>query len=464
MGATWLRRTTVAGICGALLGALAALSLLIGATRASAEQGEGQANASSWMDATHLPPLLTVSGEPVELRYDVYCGAQDAATETDGTCDASGTVFARAGDSGPFEALPLRIDTRASQGRLVAEVPSRIARSRAGFTYYARFTEGTSTVFVPAGGPDAPQRSVPLERNVDVHVGERAFGRTRTPDSRVVEAGWGDGAAEVGLEQGRNLPPIGGSSFDVDATGTVTLLDEAHKRLLRWLPGGHAGTKTPLAINATIADLAVGTDGTSYVLESTGSTPRSSVLRMFRRDGSQMDSGPTAERASQVRLGPDGEALVQQDPSEQWMLSAANDRVVTPTAQRKSGRAGRLLPDGSDVVVLRRGNEIRLAVTGANGVRRSWRVTSDDPIAEVQLAEPRGSNLVVVARVYSDQQDEFLVLVLGPRGLVRSFAVDSADWAETAPLSRFRLVGSSLYRLGSTPSGVFVDRFDLEVK
>jgi hypothetical protein len=114
--------------------------------------------------------------------------------------------------------------------------------------------------------------------------------------------------------------------------------------------------------------------------------------------------------------------------------------------------------------VLRRGNEIRLALTGANGVRRSWRVTSDDPIAEIQLAEPHGSNLIVVARVYSDRQDEFLVLVLGSKGLARSFAVDSVDWAETAALSRFRLAGSSLYRLGSTPSAVFVDRFDLEVK
>ena len=79
-------------------------------------------------------------------------------------------------------------------------------------------------------------------------------------------------------------------------------------------------------------------------------------------------------------------------------------------------------------------------------------------------AEPQGGNLVVVARVYSDEHDEFLVLVLGPKGLVHSFAVDSADWAETAPVSRFRLVGRALYRLGSSPSTVFVDRFDLEVK
>jgi hypothetical protein len=67
-------------------------------------------------------------------------------------------------------------------------------------------------------------------------------------------------------------------------------------------------------------------------------------------------------------------------------------------------------------------------------------------------------------RVYTDDLSEFVGLVLGPKGIVHSFSLASADWAETAPLSRFRLVGSSLYQLGSTPAGLFVDRFRLEVK
>jgi hypothetical protein len=39
------------------------------------------------------------------------------------------------------------------------------------------------------------------------------------------------------------------------------------------------------------------------------------------------------------------------------------------------------------VVVLRRGNEIRAALVSPQGVVRSWRVTSDTPFAEVQLAD-----------------------------------------------------------------------------
>ena len=69
-----------------------------------------------------------------------------------------------------------------------------------------------------------------------------------------------------------------------------------------------------------------------------------------------------------------------------------------------------------------------------------------------------------MTRVFTDVRDEFVVLVLDRRGVVQRFALDSASWAETAPLSRFRLRGNSLYQLGSTPAGLFVDRFDLEVK
>jgi hypothetical protein len=116
------------------------------------------------------------------------------------------------------------------------------------------------------------------------------------------------------------------------------------------------------------------------------------------------------------------------------------------------------------VIVLRVGNEVRVALVGRNGARRSWRVTSDTALAEVQLAEPLGDRLLLVVRAYTDAESEFVALLLDRDGLAQRFSLSSADWAETAPLSRFRLAGSSLYRLGSTPQGIFVDRFDLEVR
>jgi hypothetical protein len=69
----------------------------------------------------------------------------------------------------------------------------------------------------------------------------------------------------------------------------------------------------------------------------------------------------------------------------------------------------------------------------------------------------------VVVKTYTNERDEFVVLVLDGDRLSEQFSVDAAQWAESAPLARFRLAGARLYHLASTPAGAFVDRFDLEV-
>jgi len=457
-----LNRRVFAGTTALALGALAGVAVGLFGVGGAAAQRQAEPALPPLLEATHLPPLLTARGEPVELRYDVFCGAGDEEAASRAECDASGTAFVRAGDAGRFEQIPLRVDASASEGRYVAAVPSAIAQSPDGFSYYATFRDGSSGVEIssPPGAGDAPERSLPLGRSVDVHLGRHVFGRIREPDAVVVRAAWGDGPDQVGLEQGRNLTPIGGSSFDVDRAGNVTVLDETHKRLLRFAERDGVTSRTPLAVDGTIADMAVADDGKIYVLDSSSPSPKP-LLRAFEPDGSALGSVESAERAAQVRLGPAGPVLLQ-EPSDQWMDAAAGGRLLAPDSQRKSGRSGRPLPGGGDVVVLRRGNEIRVATVSGHRVVRSWRVTSETPIAEVQLAEPRGAGLVLVARVYTDDQDEFVVLVLDAKRLVRSFSLDSADWAETAPLSKFRLVGSSLYQLGSTAAGLFVDRFELE--
>jgi hypothetical protein len=413
------------------------------------------------LEAAHLPPLLTRPGEQVELRYDAYCAEGD---DEEQPCDIGGTVFARNGDVGAFSPLPLHVDATAEEGRYIALVPPQITGFPGGFTYYAilRSESNGAQITVPAGGAAAPQRSLPLGSSVDVHLGPHAFGRTRAADARVAEAAWGDGPNDAGLEQGRNLPPIGGASFDVTRTGDVYVLDEAHRRLLRWRAGERMPSRVPLAVNGTLADMSIAGDGTIYVLETAGGTHHAELLRTFEPDGSQRGTAEIPERASQVRVGPSGPFVLQQ-PSGQWMQTARGGAPLTPLVQAAAGRAGRPI-HGGEVVVLRRGNEIRAALVSAGLVRRSWVMTSETPLAEVQLAEPVGDDLVVVARVYTADRDEFIALVLGERGLVGSFSLDSADWAETAPLSRFRVAKSSLYQLGSTPTRLFVDRFDLEVK
>lgn len=451
--------TTASGL---LVGALAGIVTVVLAGTAVAHRLAEPAERPL-LEATHRPPLLTTRGEETELRYDVYCALSEG--EVDTPCSAEGTVFARAGDASGFQEIAVREERGVTEGRYVARLPESIARASSGFSYYAVFRseETGMTTTLPAGGSAAPQRSLPIGRSIEVSLGAHSFGREREAVARVAEAAWGTGPGDVGLEQGRNLTPIGGSAFDVEEDGTVVVLDEANKRLLRWHEdGGNPAAAVPLAINGTLADMSIGKDGTVYVLES-ASAHGKPLLRAFGRDGASQTTSAVAERPSQIRVGPDG-PVVLQSHSAQWMPATRQGRPVGVSTQIKAGDSGRPLHDGRRIVVLRNGNEVRVALVGAAGVQRSWLVRSETPLAEVQLAEPHGTGVVLVTRVFTDDRDEFVLLVLDRRGVVERFSLDSADWAETAPLARFRLRGSSLYQLGSTPDGVFVDRFDLEVK
>jgi hypothetical protein len=457
------RRSYLGGAPALLSGVLAGVTAVVLATTAVAH-GPTTDASEPLLEATHLPALLTDPSQPVELAYDVYCATSES--EVSSACDASGTVFLRAGASGAFRELALRRDPDVTGLRLVARVPDGIASSRAGFNYYAVIASEASGrwVTLPAGGADAPQRSLSLAQSAHVVLGRHTFGHRHAAVARVAEASWGSEPGQAGLEQGRNLAPIGGSSFDVDSSGTISVLDEANRRVLRWHQGTRSPEHVPLAIRGTLADLSVGDDGTLYVLETVADGGRGPALQAFGADGAARRAVELAERASSVRMGPTGPVVLQQH-SAQWVPAIADGRTLAPAEQSRAGRAGRPLRGGGEVVVLRQGeNELRVALLGANGTRRTWRLHSDTPLADVQLAEPYRDGLALVVRAYTDDDAEFLVLVLDRKGVARRFALGANDWAETAPVSRFRLAGSSLYQLGSTPAGLFVDRFDLEVK
>ena len=450
----------LAAIAGALAGAVLGAGLAALTDTGAAQRNE--AAPAPWIEAIHLPPLLTTADEQVELRYDAFCLVGD---DVDEPCDVQATVHVRRGDSGAFREIPVTEDRGSPDGRFVAPVPPALARSPAGFSYYAvlRDARTGATTTLPAGGAEAPQRSRPLDRPVAITLGAHRFGAARRASARVLAAPWGAEAGAVGLEPGRHVTPVGGSSFDVAADGAVHVLDQANRRVLRWRPGASAPDALSVAINGTIADLAIADGGTAYVLETTSAPGEPTVVRAFDARGAALGETPLVERGSQLRLDRGGDALVLQQPSGQWMSAFEAGRPASGARQKATGRSGRPFAAAEELVVLRGGDEIRIALVDGHGTRRSWRITSESPLAEVQLAEPVGRSVVLVVRVYSGAEDEFRVLVLDERGLVETFSVPSADWAETAPLSRFRVRGSSLYQLGSTADGLFVDRFDLEV-
>lgn len=425
---------------------------------------DASALAASHLEVSHLPPLLTAPGESVTLEYEAFCvGGGEPAD--DGACSVGGTVHASTAGGRRSLVLPLEPVLSPVGRRLVARVPADIAGAPGGFEYFAVLQEdGAGPITVPAGGSKAPHRSIRLVDAVDVELGAHVFRKPRAASERAAEASWGDKASQIGLEEGRNLSPIGASAFDVGRAGTVYVLDEAKRRVLRWRRGASTPEHVPVSIAGTLADLIASSDGTLYVLETVGRPGATPLVRRFDADGRELERVAIAERTgSQIRQGEQGPVVLQQ-PSHQWMPVTADGTIAGPSIQRENGSVERPLAGGRSVTVLRTANEIRVALVGPAGSRRAWRLHSATALGEVQLAEPVGNRLVLVARVYTETEAEFVVLVLGDRELVDRFSLAAAEWAESAPLGRFKLVGSSLYRLGSTAKGAFVDRYDLEVR
>jgi hypothetical protein len=58
-------------------------------------------------EATHLPPLLVLPGEPVQLTYDVDCLAE-GVDDAEARCEVAGSLYLRVKAGGDFEKLPLQ--------------------------------------------------------------------------------------------------------------------------------------------------------------------------------------------------------------------------------------------------------------------------------------------------------------------------------------------------------------------
>lgn len=112
---------------GLLAGALAGATAFVVVGSAVAQRGAD--STGPFVEATHVPPLLTAEGELVDLSYDTYC-IDPESEEAEGSCAPTGSVFIRSGAKGQFRDLPLLSDGTAS--RLVAHVPEAIASSRTG--------------------------------------------------------------------------------------------------------------------------------------------------------------------------------------------------------------------------------------------------------------------------------------------------------------------------------------------
>jgi hypothetical protein len=424
--------------------------------------------ADQFLKAISAPLKLRAPGDPAEIRYDISCLPPDGNAEGPGVCDGGGTVYFRA--SGNVTAsVPLQLDPNAQAGRYVATVPAAIWAAP-WFTYYATVTDNSTgrSILVPPGGAGAPQLSFSIGAGT-IDLGPHVFDARRQPSARVASAAWGSGDGQVGIEDGADQP-TGASSFDVDSSGGVYLLDEANGRMVKFGAGdspqaiplpGLAGVKGDLRISDS--------SSTAYVLEVASAASARPMLRSYTLQGGPLSTSTVADAAAaQIRLS-GGTAYVSEYPSSVWApVLQANGTVPVDSSTQFARSLPGAPSSAGNVVVLASGNDVRVGSYTPSGPTYRFsgvRITSATPVADVELAQTLPSGrLLVVFSVYTDTDHEYEAVIVDPSGaLVDQFSLPAFDWAQSMPLSRFRLVGSSLYELGTSDQGAFVDRYDLEV-
>src|SRR6187549_2071323 len=326
-------------LLGFLLGGLVGATILtVNVVGASSPAPDG-VTVSSFGEILHTPPQLAEAGQPVDLGYDVVCGP--TKDEPGEACSPKGSVFVRVSGTGEFVEHPLE---READGLLSAEIPV----GDGGFDYYAELDNGRGeTATLPEAAANAPQHVWPLQSWTTVDLGLERFGQTRSPSSVVSELTWGKGGQAVGLDSGQEQSRIGPSAFDIAPDGSVVVLDQVNHRLSRWGPGG-SSTQLPIEFAGGEGDLAVGGDGTIYVLDAGASQP---VVRSFNPAGDLIAGTPLAETtADMVRVGPDG-PLVHAYPSEMWLPTGPGRPPLAPEEQLAGAVAGRSVAGGQAVVV-----------------------------------------------------------------------------------------------------------------
>lgn len=438
-------------VVGFVFGGLAGLTVLTSGVVAAGVDARPATRSATiergLRDVLHTPPLLVARGQRVSVRYDAVC-------QSDGfgrPCELAGNVFIRRSGELAFRRVPL---VAREDSTLTAALDGVTAGD--GFSYYAIIEDGSgSTITVPSGGAAAPQRAWTVPAVTVASLGTHTFGRTRQPDGRSLAAAWGNGANALGLTTGRDQVTIGPSAFDVAPDRAITVLDQVNDRLAVYTQG--RVKYVPIAFAGGEGDLAIGADGWTYVLDHAAAP----VVRAYTRTGAPAGVARIDDRgADMIRTGPGG-ALVHAFPGDMWLPVSRAGAPLEPTAQAAGALAGRSVAGGVQVVVHAGQAEAFFALVRDDRVLRAWHVTSATNIGEVQLAEPLGDGLLVVLRVWTESNAEFVALVLTPRGLTTSFALDANEWAESAALGRFRLHEGTLYQLRSAPSGAEIVTYDL---
>ncbi|HEX2089134.1 MAG TPA: hypothetical protein VHI54_04250 [Actinomycetota bacterium] len=433
-----------------------AVALVVGIPL-SGEVGLGDASRAASLDPPasidlfYTPPGLVRAGSTVRVSVDAIC------TTTGGSqCPVDVTLGTQVGAE-PWETVTRSAESGAEFD--VTDAAARAGGNGAGMVrFFLRAHTGTELA-TSAGNPRAPLKFWVVPEMQKIQIPAIPFGQVRKP-TNVLFLPWGAGRTKAGLSPGRESLTGGPSSFDVDDRGRIHLLDTEQDRLAVFSEG-ELIREVRLALDSD-ADVSVAADGTAYVLEVRDDIAE---VRAVSSSGTVQPAQPLGEALSAHVRTVGAKAYANLLPADAWVR--VPEAGMIPTAAIPSDTfTGIPISGDAKLVRIATDRSIRLATVSGDEVSNAVEVQSDTPLGEVALAEPDGNGgYWCVVRVWRENPapaDQYHVLHISGEEIVESFAVSSEQFADTPPLSRFRLAnGGNLYQLTTSPSGVRIVRFEL---
>src|SRR5688572_10019931 len=241
------RRLVVAGLVAGI-----AIGAAVGATSLTGASSESVGAARPVV--LHVARVLADPGEELELSAGLFCPRTDP-----GACEVARAVAHVL--SGGSEGWTDVVGEAVGNGiRFI--VPGGLV-AKEGLSYWLEFQTGGGTpVRFPDAGAAAPFRVVTTAGLREVGwPGDFDRSTLRPSDGVVARLDHGNGAGDVGRIGGvGDDQPLGPSSFDVAADGSILVADWVHERVLMLSPRGDLRRSVPLPLRKPV-DIAVGAQG-----------------------------------------------------------------------------------------------------------------------------------------------------------------------------------------------------------
>jgi hypothetical protein len=397
------------------------------------------------LEVYYSGPVLVRTGEQVRIPVQVVC-----ATTAGNACTAQVTLGTS--ESGAAWALTGPAGGEQQQFDLTAPAERATMAGADGSVDFFIQAEGPGGATTSLGGPSSPLRFYVTDKMPVVRLPHIQFGRVRAPKT-VLFLPWGSGARRAGLQLGRESATLGPSSFDVDGRGRIFVLDGLQGREALF-SGNRLLRETRLGMFGR-GDVAVTPKGVSYVLAQHRSAL--GVQRIDRR-GRPASAVPMGNGIlSQIRTVGD-QPYHDVLPLDAWMPVAGSGSAGGPLVARPLGSGDGLLRVATE-------STVRLGMVRGSAVQNAVELRSSERFGELALVEPDGHGgywaVVRVWRAGPQPADQYEVVHESGGRVVESFAVADRRFAESGPLSKFRLGPGGLYQMMSEPAGLRIVRYDL---